>query len=101
VKLIHITENSYQTSDDYSTLWALVKTQSVVCFVDYGGCCRDICDTMTKYHDNGKLYAVEIGVRGMCNVCAETWDQFNAQCKRLNLRFIEPATPAQPNERNT
>lgn len=82
-------EHGYQTSRDYARLFEIMKTQAVVCFINYSSDfeCRDVA--CTNYSDG--LH--QVNSRGVGYVYAEVEDLFVSQCKKADLEFIEPSPP--------
>lgn len=91
MNLIHDTESNYGLSRNYQELWSLIKTKSVVCFIDFAMNCRDIAHTITHLEPDGGLNYVDITVRGFSYITAWNEAEFKAQCEKLNLSFITPA----------
>ncbi len=78
-------------SQDYELLFELMQTQRVICLVDNNEC-TDICATRAV-QDNGYF---SIGARGIEYIGAFEFkdksakEDFIDQCKKSNIRFIEP-----------
>lgn len=85
-------ENGYPVSTDYDRLWRLAQEgRRVVCFVDGRRGYRDIARTLAL--DDG---VVEISVRGLCYVHAETAQKFKRRCEADHVTFIEPEPLTNP-----
>lgn len=98
---MNLLTHGYETSKDYETLFELIKTSRIVCFVDsdcaFGGeKIQDICQSGPSSDEAG-IYGIHIGARGITYVTAYGPDEalqkekFIAQCKKLNLEYIAPS----------
>ena len=87
---------NYQTSKDYAALYALAKSQSVVCIIDNASklmdgtkhVCRDICHTSFHTGNHGDI--TQLSVRGIGYVWAENEKEFVGQCVSGNVEWIVP-----------
>jgi hypothetical protein len=79
----------YKTSKDYTRLAELMKTRSIVCFVDYFKDCRDAASTQMLQRRCGD-YTFQVSARGTAYIYAPSLAEFIAQCTRLNLEWIVP-----------
>lgn len=84
----------YNLSSDYEKLWKLIKAGNrIVCFVDfvYNNDKDVFLDICTAYIQDGVTH---INVRGVAyGTYAKTYDAFEQNCKRNNLKYIEPTKP--------
>ncbi len=75
----------YITSTDYSRLWELAKSQSIICICDHGeNNSRDVAHTISA------IGGCQISERGICFVQASSLIDFIEQCQGCNLEWIEP-----------
>lgn len=77
----------YKTSRDYKRLAEVMKTQSVICIVDYFEC-RDICKA--RFQEWSTRLVFDIGVRGHSYICGFTEAELIEQCEKLNVEVIFP-----------
>jgi hypothetical protein len=84
----------YGTSKDYKALFKIVRSQSIICLVDFdshagsvggGHCSRDVARSI--YTDDG---LIQISARGTCYVWAKDVDDFVQQCEKQQLEWVVP-----------
>lgn len=80
----------YHTSRDYRQLVFLMRSQSVICFVDYKDSIRDLAKTMFQFNSNPDFYAWQIVNRGIVYIYASNIGDFIRECEILNVEFIVP-----------
>ena len=93
-RLVRLTsDHGYSVSRDHHNLYDMAQSESVVCFVDYHDC-RDVACTLVRRNSYGT--ETEIGARGLTYIAGMSREEFVIQCRRYNVEFIPPNTPAQP-----
>lgn len=81
----------YKTSKDYTRLLDLMKTQSIICIVDYGTDCRDVAHTIFEsYERHPDNPLMQVSARGIGYLHTNSPSEFIRQCEKYNLEFIEP-----------
>ena len=80
----------YATSKDYEALFKAVRSQSIVCIVNFGspdGKYNSMDVAHSIYTDDG---LIQISCRGTCYVWAKDLDDFVRQCEREAVEWIVP-----------
>jgi hypothetical protein len=86
-KYLSMAHHGYPMSRDYPRLLELIEEGRIFAIVDCYETCRD-----PVFVRKGGSFGYDIGVRGFGYADASTPDEFLAECERLNLEFLDPAT---------
>ncbi len=94
IQMEKLLQHNYDTSKDYEKLWELMKTQRILCMIDYGEMykddkyqLRDVCQTPAVERDR---YFTDISCRGYSYISARNKEEFIEQCTKGNLEYIVP-----------
>ena len=94
--------NGNETSNNYEMLFELIKTQRVICYVDYNRFSQhriigddepiwDICEAQFRT-DGDSFY--ELLSRGHCYFYTKSKDKFIEKCKKYQVSFVLPTQSA-------
>lgn len=80
----------YKSSQNYKTLYSLIKEQDVICIVQPyldENSEREVI-VRANYNEQGDF--VEVGTLGMSYFMAKSLEEFEQMCKKYNLCYLEP-----------
>lgn len=80
----------YKSSQNYKTLYSLIKEQDVICIVQPyldENSEREVI-VRASYNEQGDL--VEVGTLGMSYFMVKSLEEFEKMCQKYNLCYLEP-----------